>query len=77
VTFPATSNTDSQDFTATPLAPFTADAAEIMQTFTAPLQEADDSVELQQAVSTPEPMSLALFASGLFVLSMVRFRRQQ
>jgi hypothetical protein len=77
VTFPATSNTDSVDKTASPLSPFTSDAAEIVQTFTAPLQEADDSVELQQAVSTPEPMSLALFASGLFVLSCVRFRRQR
>ena len=29
------------------------------------------------AVNTPEPATLGLFASGLFVLSMVRFRRQQ
>jgi hypothetical protein len=75
VTFPATSNTDSQDFTATPLGAFTSDAAEIMQTFTAPLQEADDSVELQQAVSTPEPATLALLGFGLFGLTLVRLRR--
>jgi hypothetical protein len=30
----------------------------------------------QQAVNTPEPMSLALFATGLLVLTCVRFRRQ-
>jgi hypothetical protein len=75
VTFPATANTDSQDFTATPAAPFFSDAAEIVQTFTAPLQEADDSVELQQAVSAPEPMSLAVLAMGLLGLSVVRLRR--
>jgi hypothetical protein len=77
VTFPATSNTGSQDFTASPLSPFTADAAEITQTFTAPLQEADDSVELQQAVSTPEPTTLALFASGLLGLGFVARRRRR
>jgi hypothetical protein len=75
VTFPATSNTDSVDVTATPLGAFTADAAEITQTFTAPLQEADDSVELQQAVSTPEPTTLAMFAIGLLGLGVVRLRR--
>jgi hypothetical protein len=77
VTFPATANTDSVDKTASPLSPFTSDAAEITQTFTAPLQEADDSVELQLApVAAPEPMSLALLAMGLIGLTAVRYRRQ-
>jgi hypothetical protein len=75
VTFPAMSNTDSTDRTASPLAPFTADATSISQTFTAALQEADDSVELQLApTAAPEPATLALFGVGLLGLAAVRRR---